>query len=639
MKSWVGQVISVVTLATAAVAGCATTEAEEVAGTEDAVSSGLLIEEDTSLLVEHPETLKALEAGGFDLGSRLTGAAMTNNVAFAASEEGKSIIAAVEQDVATAKAGDRQLGVGMAFSHRAFDARWLASKEARFELVAVANRLDRRHASAETDGTGCGEVHLVYRLAYANPQGVSRLPMTLMLVYPQIGENGSCTKTAQKWLATKSASTFAAKADAVAAGPLAALPKLAPKVETNFQLVRWPSTTRTDMGGHAEYSLRVFSRSDDAPGLAPVYLENTPREDLDDAAKAALAKWVAANVDEIDKGTAQIPLELEGQRILAETAISVSPKGLARAQNRPFASLFGRDGAAFADAKLDGLELVKSKAALVRRLDTMACNGCHQSQGIAGFHVVGHDRAEMDDINALIQGVSAHAREQVSFRRQDLVAVAGGSAELGAIPFAERNPNSGAFAVEGGYGSACGLGDPGFATWTCGEGFKCSDINGEQVGMCVTNGRARKGGEACEESTTTFDANPHKDKVREMKVVACSLPSGGAGRCVRSGGDPGGFPTGMCGGSCGKTGEVFADGSICGVAVPSGFNACVGAGKPFAQCASGGPKALRKKCSATEPCGQDYVCSAVPGAPAGVGACLPPYFIFQARVDGHNVGR
>ena len=73
-------------------------------------------------------------------------------------------------------------------------------------------------------------------------------------------------------------------------------------------------------------------------------------------------------------------------------------------------------------------------------------------------------------------------------------------------------------------------------------------------------------------------------------------------------------------------------------AVPNGFNECIGARKPFETCIAGGTKQYRRACSATSPCGPDYVCMAVPGAPPGIGACMPAYFIFQARVGGHLVG-
>lgn len=290
--------------------------------------------------------------------------------------------------------------------------------------------------------------------------------------------------------------------------------------------------------------------------------------------------------------------------------------------------LFGRDGTRLPDIDTNRTTLVKSKAALVRRLDTMTCNGCHQSRSLAGFHVLGNDRAEMPDVNALVEGISPHMRELLQFRRSDIVEIANANMQIAHVPFAERGG-------VGGYGTVCGLGDGGFTSWTCDAGLTCSDINGDDVGMCVPEG-TRTAGSACEESKVELSSNPHKDSVGTARVLACALPNGNAGRCVRSGGDPGGFPMGMCSGRCTTAGKVEAEG-ICGVAVPSGFNTCVAEGRPFADCIAGGSTQYRRACDAKTPCGADYVCSAVPNAPPGVGACMPPYFIFQARVDGHLV--
>jgi hypothetical protein len=575
----------------------------------------LAIDEDISVLVEHPETLKALETQGFDLGTRLGGAAQigANNVAFAASAEGRAITAAVEGDVAAKKKADKG-------AHPTFDPSWLHSSEGSFQLVAIANRLDRRHATPDA----CGEVHLVYRLAYANAKAKSRLPMTMMLVYPQEKSAGDCADVAKRWTdAAAAGSDPTSKAAALATGPLAKL-ALAPKVELNFQLVRWPSTTRQDMGGHAEYSLRVFERG--ASGLAPVqHLENALREDLNGDEQKALGEWISANVADIDRGTAKVPAEF-----LPDHVTSVSPKGLARGHNRPFAIYFGKDGGKLPPIELGGTSLVTSKAALLRRLDTMTCNGCHQSQGLAGFHALGTDPAETSSANALAIGISPHLREQVAYRKTDLASVAAGKMELAPLPFAEHGSDQGL------YGAACGLGDPGFATWKCGKDFVCSDDNGDQVGICVS--KARRSGEACEESKVTFTADPTQDKVTMGPVMACVNPNGAGGACVRSGGNPGGFPNGMCTGGCNTVGQVVAD-AMCGVSVPDGFNACIAKGGLFEDCVANGTTHWRKACSAKIPCGPDYVCAAVAHAPPSVGACMPPYFIFQARVDGHHVGK
>ena len=75
--------------------------------------------------------------------------------------------------------------------------------------------------------------------------------------------------------------------------------------------------------------------------------------------------------------------------------------------------------------------------------------------------------------------------------------------------------------------------------------------------------------------------------------------------------------------------------AICGATPPTGFNACIGQKKPFLECLANARPLFRRACDILRPCGDDYVCSDVPGAPKGVGACMPPYFIFQARIDGH----
>lgn len=608
-------------LAAAVLAACAVEDdAGEGEGdvSADAITNNreIRVEEDPSLLVEHPETLRALEGHGFDFGTQLTGARFRDLAAFADSGEGASLIDAIDADLVDAKRTDPSVGVGMRFAHRAFDVRWLTSNETSFELAAVANRLDRRHLTAGA----CGEIHLVYRLAYANAQAKSRLPMTVMVVHQQRSEGGSCAPVARRWLDMRSGTTTTeARAQALAAGPLARLGR-ADKVEMNYQLVRWPSAVRPDMGGHAEYSLRVFARSGDR--LVPAPLENTPREDLSREEQQALGTWIASNVAEIDRGTALVPA-----RFLARKAISVSPKGLARGQNRPFALYFGKDGERLPATSLAGTMLATTKTALVRRLDTMTCNGCHQSNGVAGFHALGTDRQEISDANALIDGVSAHTRALLAYRAADLAASARGQPAVAPVPFAEKG-------TDGRHGTTCGLGDPAFASWTCKRGLVCSDINGDDLGICVSEGK-RKAGEACEEADVTFTGDPHADRVTMGPVLECELPNGAASRCVRS---DGGFPTGVCSGACSALGRVEGE-AICGLSVPTGFNECIGVGRPFEQCVAGGSKQYRKACSAKTPCGPDYVCAAVPGAPPGIGACMPPYFLFQARVDGHIVGR
>lgn len=559
------------------------------------------------LLVTDLGILGQLETAGFDLASQLGGTGATTAAINSSSPRFAQVAQTIDADIAAIKAEDRASGVGIAYGHRLFDARWLRSANAKFRLVAVVNRLDRM---TDVPGT-CGETRFIYRLTYSTPQGSSRLPMTFLVSRPNAGSD--CSAVARAW---KGATASAMK---MQLGPLAQIG--APdRIEINLQSVRWPSSVREDLGGHAEYLLRVFSVN--ATQVAPQLLDNTIKSDLTAAQKTSLAQWISTNAAAIDMGTAQVPDEY-----LATKVRSVSPRGLARGANRPFLLAFPRPEQTFASVNYGNLQLVKSPGGLIRRLDTMSCEGCHQTRGVAGFHLLGQEDAaatETDRGNQIEVGTSPHLQEQMRWRRMVNEDVAAHGSTVAKRPFADRDAQS-----AGKYGAHCGLGDPSFASWTCAQGFVCKDLSGEEVGMCEPE--KLSAGDACETSSVSFDANPHADRVTEIETSSCTVPSGRAARCSKS---SGGFPNGLCSASCTTMGAVGGD-AICGQTPPSGFNDCIGQRKPFAECLANAPKAFRRRCDAANPCGDDYVCAGVPGAPKGVGACMPPYFIFEARVDGH----
>ena len=86
----------------------------------------------------------------------------------------------------------------------------------------------------------------------------------------------------------------------------------------------------------------------------------------------------------------------------------------------------------------------------------------------------------------------------------------------------------------------------------------------------------------------------------------------------------------MCAASCSSLPEDAECGAI---AQLEPFNACLARGEPFRDCATShsNPSGLRR-CALDEPCRDDYLCARTP---SGVGTCIPPYFLFQLRVDGH----
>jgi hypothetical protein len=531
------------------------------------------------------------------------------------------VAAAIDEDVAAARRADPAAGVGVAgHSHRLFDRRWLT--RGRYELIGLANRIDRMPV---TPGR-CGDVHLLYRLAYTATVGgeqvSSRLPMTVAVLLAGAPTTSlGCREAAAAWMAPSDLAGAALGRWLVGAGgPLAAVlvPARLTEVRVNVQLVRWPSAVRPDLGGHAEYLLRSFKPTGAGGALARARLENTPdlrRLLRDRAARERLLAWVRdpANHGAIETGSALLPDEF-----LAERALSVSPRGLSRRANRPFRQLVR--AADLDAAALAGRTLIGSPEALIRRLDDMSCQGCHQSRTIAGFHLLGDDGPDAAAGNALAVSLSAPLVAEKPRREALLAALAAGEPADLARPFAERPAGD-----TGQRGARCGLtGDPGFAAWTCAPGLSCiavdSPADDALLGVCLPERGAV--GDPCEIGALAPHADAHRDRVKRTEARACEVGVCNTNRV--------GFPGGMCTTGCGD----LPDGGACGViALLTPFNNCLARGTPFPRCLAAhvAPAGLRR-CSAEEPCREDYICARTPG---GEGACIPPYFLFQLRVDGH----
>lgn len=580
------------------------------------------------LLVEDPAVLAVLEGSGASLGAMLGGAPEEplDNGALAKLPRYVSLLQVLEADLDEVARADPHAGVSVArSSHRLFDKRWLRSSSARFELVGLVNRLDRAGIIG-----GCGEVRLVYRLAYTarvNRDVISsRLPMTLGLelatrAEPTAAADSSCRSAARRWFpprAEREGSRLAhwllSEQGALSAAQRA--PFAIRRVAVNLQSVRWPSTIRPDLGGHAEYVLRAFA--DDGGGrFAPAPLENT----LDVARVRRgtplfhkLIAWVtaASHLSDIDGATIVLPDELSAKRV-----VSVTPRGFARQKNRPFATILRA-------SDLSGLPLsttrhTRSPAALLRRLDDLTCSGCHESRSVAGFHFLGVDREGTTASNALAAPFSPHFARDQQRRREILEALGDGRTPSYARPLAERAARG-----DSGYGAHCGLGDAGFADWTCDAGYRCDPFDAPQgdgtVGICLPENVGGVG-DPCEVGPIAPNADPLRDRVTRTRMSAC----GGGAACNTN---AVGFPGGMCTPSCGSLSSAGACGAI---AILDAFNACLAQSKSFATCIAehSSPAGLRR-CSRDEPCRDDYIC-------AGSGVCIPPYFVFQMRVDGHPV--
>jgi hypothetical protein len=498
-----------------------------------------------------------------------------------------------------------------------FDVGWLRAERTRFELVGVLNRLDRRFA----DPSHCGEVRLVYRLALTpEDRKTTRLPMTINVMFPQPG-NASCQDVAARWLALPARGV--ARVEAIAA-ILGSLPRFE-EVEIDLQNLHGPSLKR-DEDDHAEYLLRAFQVQ--AGRATPKRLFNTPRAPLDPDARADLRAWIAENFLAIDAGTAVVP-----ERFLAERVVSLTPRGLARPKNRTYRRLF--EPADLADLPYAEATQIKSPAALLRYLDEGTCHGCHQSRSIAGFHLLGEER-DAATFNALAVGRSTHLLEELAWRDGLVRATADGAPWATPRPFAEHGREGGR------YGARCGAGDPGFASWKCAPGLRCRNSNHDEIGQCVPVG-ANGPGDACENATIEPRDGPDGDRVVPKVSEKCVGPGGAAPTDAASCTPKGfGFPGGLCSDACTNLGAYDArTETICADLPKSGFESdCFAAEQPIEECLENHVvRRIVRACNADLPCRDDYGCARVSGAPAGFGACVPPYFVFQARVDGPILDR
>lgn len=580
-----------------------------------------------TLLITDREALRWLERRGLDFATNAleleptpserselpSNAELVKGTAYA------QVIRVLARDLAEFRAADPALGVGMHHSHRAFDPSWLSSPDFRFELVAIVNRIDRRVFTPNT----CGEIRFVYRAHYSvsvSGQAIeSRVPMTLNVVRWLPAGSEACRDEARRWqLEGAELKGTQLRGEALGAALLdagAPLEQLYTRtrfksLELNLQSARWPSTVRPNLAGHAEYLMRVFQR-DERGAFVAATLENTPdvarlsnRPEL----RRDLVRWLSQpeQLDALDLGTLSIP-----ERFLTTRATSVAPHGLARAGNRPFPQIVSERE--LADLDLSRYTTFSNPEQLLRRLDGLSCTGCHQTRSVAGFHLLGEDAANRR-ADALAVPHSPHVEDELARRQHYTAQLSAGE------PTTELRLPTERMGM-GDYGAHCGLDPMGpYASWACDAGLVCTRIDDPLVGQCQPEGG--KTGDACETGLVRRNTNPHRDAASLGRPSTCS-----SGVCQRN---AVGFPGGMCSGSC----STLDDTAICGgIAQLVAFNSCLARRQPFENCIleHTTPGSLRR-CSARSPCREDYVCARLPN---GEGGCIPPYFLFQLRVDGH----
>ncbi|TPI57706.1 hypothetical protein FJ420_19930 [Mesorhizobium sp. B3-1-3] len=543
---------------------------------------------------------------------------------------------------------------------RIIDMRWLKTNAARFRLVGVVNRLDRRDFAALGNETSCGEVRFIYRLAYSfkknGGQLASRLPFNFSAIYRVAQDaDGGCVGAAGRWTPQLDETVDAGW---LTGGPLEKVSLSFKQLELNAQVARFPSGQETEFGGQAAYLMRIFSIDGSTVGEKP--LENTPdmaRLAEDAGLKARLADYVRASAAAVDLGVYEIPDEF-----LARKVISWSTFGSARQANHPFTPLFYPKD--FAGLDYSNLKLVRTPEALVERLDNGACQGCHQAGSTAGFHFIGLDDATTSPLNRLEVGISPHLHAEIPRREAWLKATAEGKEPNRFRPLSFAPPAAWKDAGEVDYTPAetampCLMPEDASrfgGTWQCGAGTVCMPIATAsgvrtKLAQCLLPSESDKifSGHPCLAGTIASNsAQPFNDRYKITGQFAAFAPA--ISRTAYTCRPPKiGVPGGFAYRACDDKDRAFAafkpgkpmPSEICGLVGGKKFDICV-ATNNFDQCLGGAVnRGNRPACSADHFCREDYMCQSLPadtpGAAKvkGIGFCSPTYFIFQMRIDNH----
>jgi hypothetical protein len=461
---------------------------------------------------------------------------------------------------------------------------------------------------------------LAYNKFKRNSHIRSRLPFTVNVVFWAKDDLGdfNCSSLAESWIKAARQKSLNLMNDDGALNSKRINLKNLKSIELNFQSIRWPSTVRPDMGGYAEYIMRVFHRDSKNKKFKLAFLENTPNisEIKNKNLKKEFLSWIKRpdNLKKLDSGILVIP-----EKYLAKKVTSFALHGAARFMNRPFDQLFKKEN--FNDINYKNFSFVKSPAGALRRLNDLTCIGCHQGRSIAGFHFLGIDKLDTSPVNFIHSSVSSHFLEDQSRKKSFILNLATNKKLIHKRPFSERGDEG-----PGEYGSHCGFqNDPSFNSWKCKDGLICQKFNKKKdalVGECYDSEVSQTGG-PCQVGEMTQRLDPHRDKIKKVRKLSCVKGSYCEVSSV-------GFPGGMCSSDCSNLNKNSTCGSI---AVLFRFNNCLGQGNAFDKCLTKNvrPGALRR-CDNLMSCRDDYICARTLN---GKGACIPPYFLFQLRLDGH----
>jgi hypothetical protein len=421
---------------------------------------------------------------------------------------------------------NESIGVGRSFDFQLFDRALLYSPDTRFVLAGIVNRMDRAYVAP----ANCGEIRLIYRLTRTDVKAADtagddvlspRLPMTLNLVLKARADHAAvtCTEIARRWLnAGDWPLTGAELATKLTSkeGPLDLIgPDNIERIETNLQIAHAPKSPVREF--RTDYLLKVFDYNAPTQIFEEATLENQIDRDriLGDAKlRRDFKTWLLnpAHFSELDRGTILIPPEFLAKRAVAPTPIGFSSSrlqpafGLVQGDAGAADSVFTESDVVTALKKAgeSGIHLqnIASVAGFERRLNDIACSGCHQTRGIGGFHFPGVDWMVAKPSNSTIVPASPHFFGDQVRRRDILTSLRDGKAPDYSRGFSSRPQLRGSRELAGteydnGWGAPCYLqranaaeNDRSFSPWTCAKGLACQVVDQpSRMGMCFVGTR------------------------------------------------------------------------------------------------------------------------------------------------------
>ncbi|MVT72386.1 hypothetical protein [Bradyrhizobium cajani] len=407
------------------------------------------------------------------------------------------------------------IGVGEGFDAQLFDLANLKSRDTRFVLAGIVNRMDRAYVSEES----CGEIRLIYRLARFDnrPEGgktATRLPMTFNLVMKardarQTDGNGrpiACAEVARRWLDN-------GDWQELIGGSFHPSDAMLDRIETNIQVSVAPKSALHDF--RSDYLLKVFKYDAATKQFEESTLENQIDRDrilADNDLRRDFKHWLLApdHLREFDRGTVLIP-----EKFLARAAVVPTPAGLDASALQPEFGMMqgeGKGDPVFSDDDVVGalkqatargdMQNIRSVAGFQRRLNDVTCAGCHQTRGIGGFHFPGVDWLADQPSKSTIVPASPHFLGDQLRRRDILTAFAAGKRPDFSRGFADRPQTRGSRELAGseyqdGWGAHCSLQNAGsgtrdesFTSWSCANGLTCqAAAASSRIGMCFIKTR------------------------------------------------------------------------------------------------------------------------------------------------------